>query len=112
MLSRNIFDIPSLPRGNKETFETILKHPGLHIEKIVSNGQTTPEGEWYDSDKAEWVVLIQGSATLEMEDGKQLQLTAGDHLLIAAHEKHRVIYTSKEPYCIWIGVHFNYIQKG
>jgi cupin 2 domain-containing protein len=107
MLPRNIFDIASLPHGNKETFETILKYPGLHIEKIVSNGQTTPEGEWYDSDKAEWVVLLQGSAIIEIENGKQVHLTAGDHLLIEAHKKHRVIYTSQNPHCIWIGVHFN-----
>jgi cupin 2 domain-containing protein len=106
---RNIFDIGAIPQGNKETFDTLLNTPNLQIERIVSKGQTTPEGEWYDSEMAEWVILIQGAATLEMEDGKKVNLLAGDYLLIASHEKHRVIYTSKEPHCIWIGVHFTEI---
>jgi cupin 2 domain-containing protein len=32
----------------EEVVETLLELPGLRIERIVSTGQATPEGEWYD----------------------------------------------------------------
>ena len=50
------------------------------------------------------MVLIQGEAVLEYEDGETLRLGAGDHVLIPAHRRHRVNYTSRTPPCIWIAV--------
>ena len=102
----NIFNLPSsLP--NKELFESIVSNENILIERIISTGQTTPPGEWYDQDKDEWVILLQGEAILAYEDGKQIKLTAGDYLFIPAHQKHRVEYTSIEPPCIWLAVHGN-----
>ena len=76
----------------------------MKIERIVSSGQTTPTREWYDQDQDEWVVLIQGESELEYENGDKQRLTAGDHVLIPAHLRHRIVYTSAEPPCIWIAV--------
>ena len=64
------------------------------IERIISTGQSTLPGEWYDQNKDEWVILLQGEAILSYEDGSQIKLTVGDYLLIPAHQKHRVEYTS------------------
>lgn len=102
----NIFNLPpSLP--DREIFESIVANDNILIERIISTGQTTPLGEWYDLDNNEWVILLQGEAVLSYEDGSRIELKAGDYLLIPAHQKHRVEYTSSEPPCIWLAVHGN-----
>jgi len=100
----NLFELPT-PLPGKELFEPILPDRGVLIERIVSTGQATPEGQWYDQERDEWVVLLQGEATLSYEDGRTLHLKAGDHVLIPAHERHRVERTSDSPPCIWLAVH-------
>ena len=100
----NLFELPDdLP--NEEVVEPLLPDRGILIERIVSSGQTTPEGEWYDQDRDEWVVLLHGVARLTYADGRGLELKAGDHVLIPAHERHRVDATSRDPACIWLAVH-------
>jgi len=103
-----IFNIYDLPSGidREEVSQSLLISGGVRIERIVSVGQTSPQGFWYDQDKKEWVTLLQGQARLAWGDGRQQELSAGDCLLIQAHEKHRVEYTSQEPPCIWLAVHF------
>ena len=102
----NIFNLPSsLP--NEELFESIVTNNSILIERIVSTGQVTPPGKWYDLDKDEWVILLQGKAILFYEDGLPIELKAGDYLFIPAHQKHRVEYTSSKPPCIWLAVHGN-----
>ncbi len=102
----NIFDLPSsLP--DKELFESLVSAEDILIERIISTGQSTPSGEWYDQNRDEWVILLQGEACLSYADGSQIKLTVGNYLLIPAHQKHRVEYTSFEPPCIWLAVHFS-----
>ncbi len=105
MKRNNIFDLPVLP-GNTSTeiFETLLDGK-VRIDRIVSTGQTTPEGEWYDQEKDEWVVLLQGEARLRLENAEILELVPGDAVFLSAHCRHRVEYTSKYPPCIWLAVH-------
>ncbi len=105
----NILKIPSiLPK--EELFQTLLqnKEKGILIERIISTGQITPDNEWYDQAKDEWVVLLQGESTLLFDEigGEELQLKGGDSVFIEAGRKHRVIFTSKKPPCIWLAVHF------
>ncbi len=88
-----------------EIFESILTTEEILIERIISHGQTTPIGHWYDQQKDEWVILLQGEAQLSYEDGSQIDLKAGDYLLIPAHQKHRVDFTSSSPPCIWLAIH-------
>ena len=102
----NIFDLPAqLP--TTELFETLLTQENILIERIISQGQITPPGEWYDQTKNEWVILLQGEAELSYEDNSCIKLTKGDYLYIPAHQKHRVEYTSTEPICIWLAIHFS-----
>ena len=101
----NLFDLPS-PLPTRELFEALIPdRKGLQIERIVSSGQTTPEGVWYDHEQDEWVALLQGEATIDYEDTRSIHLQAGDHTFIPAHERHRVSRTSVDPPCIWIAVH-------
>ena len=99
----NLFDLPD-PLPDAEEFTDLIPERGVKIERIVSCGQTSPVGEWYDQDRDEWVVLIQGEAVLEYDDGETLRLGAGDHVLIPARRRHRVNYTSRTPLCIWVAV--------
>ena len=101
----NIFELPAGVSLEKEFFEDIIKKPGLLIERIISTGQDTPAGEWYDQEWDEWVLLISGDAVLKFDDDTQAALKAGDYLLIPAHCRHRVEMTSSEPPCIWLAVH-------
>ena len=104
----NIFKLPaSLP--TEELFETLLKSEKVLIERIISTGQTTPPGEWYDQDTDEWVILLQGEAELSYADGSRIKLCSGDYVFIPARFQHRVEYTSSEPPCIWLAVH---LKKG
>ena len=102
-MTLNLFNLPD-PLPHNEEFTEVLHSKDLKIERIVSTGQTTPEGQWYDQHEDEWVALIQGEAILEYENGKKLRLSAGDHILLPAHCRHRVAYTSTQPPCIWIAV--------
>lgn len=94
-------------RRVEEIFETLYEKPGIKIERIVSTGQSTPEGEFYDQATDEWVVLLTGSAELSYPDtGERLRLTAGEYVFIPARRRHRVESTSSDPACVWIAVHF------
>lgn len=103
---KNLFALPA-PLPAAELAEPLTEGAGVLIERIVSCGQTSPPDFWYDQDRDEWVALLQGEAALAYADGRRITLAAGDWLLIPAHEKHRVEYTSTMPPCIWLAVHGN-----
>ncbi|MBR1672393.1 MAG: cupin domain-containing protein [Fretibacterium sp.] len=89
----------------KDEFVSILASGGgTRVERIVSEGHASSEGFWYDQDEWEWVAVLQGSAELEFEGRDRVELSAGDWVLIPAHERHRVIRTSAEPQCVWLAV--------
>jgi len=103
---RNILaDLPSALTG--EVFDTMVDSAAVRIERIVSNGHSTPENEWYDQEQAEWVLLLAGSAELLFADALEPQrLVAGDHLLIPAGCRHRVTWTDPTVKTVWLAVHF------
>jgi cupin 2 domain-containing protein len=104
--STNIFaEIPE--RLPEELFDRILKQDNIVIERIVSNGHVTPSGQWYDQAGDEWVILLQGEATLLFEKNHQfVRLTPGDYLLIPAQTRHRVEWTLPDFNTVWLAVHF------
>jgi cupin 2 domain-containing protein len=90
----------------EELFECIIKKDNILIERIISNGHVTPAGQWYDQTGDEWVILLQGQATLLFEENQRLvRLTPGDYLLIPAHTRHRVKWTLPNFNTIWLAVH-------
>jgi cupin 2 domain-containing protein len=90
-----------------ELVDLLVERPGLRIERIVSTGQVTAEGQWYDQDSDEWVLLVEGSARLRIE-GEQAdrELSEGDWILLPAHCRHRVTWTRAEPPTVWLAIHF------
>ena len=62
----NIFeDVPR--QAAAEQIDLLLARPGLRIERIVSTGQASPEGFWYDQPQDEWVIVLRGAAGLLVE---------------------------------------------
>ena len=106
---KNIYELPQV-LYYPEKFEQIVSGKNIQIERIIPTGQTTTSGQWYDQDLDEWVILLQGEAELSYADDTRIKLKAGDYLLIPAHTKHRVEYTSVEPACIWLAVHGQFLS--
>ena len=86
-----------------ERFIPLLQGAAFRLEHIVSHGQASGPGFWYDQPEDEWVVLLRGSATLVFDPEDKLALTAGDALLIPARMRHRVAETS--PDAVWLALH-------
>lgn len=100
MKFENLFALPPLPL-EEELITSLAQSGEVRIERIVSTGQAT---DWYDQAEQEFVALLQGNARLQWEDGSETPLSKGDTMLIPAHKRHRVSYTSNEPACIWLCV--------
>src|SRR5262245_5668785 len=102
----NLFrDLP--PRADEEVFTELLTREGVRIERIVSTGQSTPADKPYDQEHDEWVLLLAGSAGLWIEGEGERDLRPGDHVLIAAHRRHRVTRTAKGGPSSWLAIHFS-----
>mgnify|MGYP003587268511 CR=1 FL=1 len=99
----SLLALPALPSGG-EFAESLVRTAGCRMERIISRGDVSPPGFWYDQDEDEWAALLQGSASLELEDGRKEILGAGDWIFLPARIRHRVAFTSAEPPCIWIAV--------
>ena len=104
--------IPNVKRGNlfspvtktdDEFLEVLIsgKSGGSRAERIISHGHVSPSGFWYDQSEWEFVAVLQGNAELEFESGI-LGMASGDWVIIPAHVKHRVSYTSENPPCVWL----------
>jgi cupin 2 domain-containing protein len=89
-----------------EVVELIVRTNDVRIERIVSQGHTSPAEGWYDQAEDEWVMVLKGAGKILFEDGRELLLVAGDHLHIAAHQKHRVAWTDPGTETIWLAVFF------
>lgn len=106
MIGNFFHDIPaSLPA---ELIEVLQAGAGVRIERIVSQGHASPEGFWYDQTQHEWVLVLQGAATLRLdaEDGPMIAMKPGDFLAIPAHRKHRVDWTTPHELTVWLAVHY------
>ena len=87
-----------------EQFIALLQTPQLRLEQIISHGQGTTAGCWYDQGDPEWVLLVRGTATLQFEAGEIVAVKAGDYLLIPAPLKHRVECCSAD--ALWLALHY------
>jgi cupin 2 domain-containing protein len=103
--SGNLF--AGLPRKLAgEQFVTLVQLPGTRIERIVSTGQTTPVGEWFDQSWDEWALLLRGGAELVIEgDAAPRRLRPGDWLLLPARTRHRVTWTDETTPTVWLAIH-------
>lgn len=90
-----------------EDFAELLTRPGFRLERIVSRGQATPADAPMVQDRDEWVVVLEGRAGLRIEDSAEVQLGPGDHLRIAAGQKHWVTWTAKDRATVWLALQFD-----
>jgi len=98
--------LPAAPLA-KEITDVLADAREVRIERIVSTGQVTPEGEWYDQETDEWVLVVAGAARLRIEsETADRDLAPGDWVLLPAHCRHRVTWTQSEPPTVWLAVHF------
>jgi cupin 2 domain-containing protein len=102
----NLFAEIKRPQNSFEVFESLAETDSVLVERIISAGQITPEGKWLEQERNEWVLLIEGSASLAFESGEQFDLESGDYVLIPKAAKHKITYTSEDPPCIWLAFHF------
>ena len=105
-MTGNLFDgLPAKPEA-AERLETLLTDPGLRIERIISTGQASPPGFWYQQEDAEWVLLVSGEALLRFEDESEARrLRPGDWLYIRPQRRHRVEWTATDALTLWLAVH-------
>ncbi len=91
----------------EEIVNVLISRPGVRIERIVSRGHRSAPDFWYDQDQHEWVLVIQGQASITFEQASEtVRLSAGDYLNIPAHVRHRVDATSSECDTIWLAVFY------
>ena len=83
-----------------ETFTTLLEHKNIKIYRIVSSSNIEPIE--YIQDEDEWLVLIEGKATLLVNQEKK-RLQKGDTLFIPAKTPHTVLETKEDT--VWLTVH-------
>lgn len=101
----NIFEC--LPKSlDVEVLEDIVRSDKVRIERILSQGQSSPASGWYDQDENEWVIVLQGSGRLAFGDGSEINLNAGEYINIPAHKKHRVAWTDPDRVTIWLAVFY------
>lgn len=90
-----------------EIIEILVESVNVRIERIISKGQVTPEGEWYDQERDEWVLLLSGGAGVLIEgENSPRVMNQGDYLMIPAHCRHRVAWTDAKEKTVWLAVHF------
>lgn len=101
----NLFaDAPT--QGGAERLDDLVRSAGVRIERIISSGQASPHGFWYDQTEDEFVVLLSGSATLRFEEGdRRVDLRPGDWIDIPAGVRHRVESTQADPPTVWLAVY-------
>ena len=105
-MMQNLFaDLPAeIPA---ELVDVLAENEHIRIERIVSHGQSSDEGFWYDQAETEWVVVLTGEAKLQMKgDASPLHMKTGDHIKIAPRQKHRVEWTTPDEPTIWLAVFF------
>ncbi|KYZ78055.1 hypothetical protein AXX12_00470 [Anaerosporomusa subterranea] len=104
----NIFaKLPSQAQSS-ELINNLLQTRHFSLKRIISTGQATPDGEWYNQEEDEWCILLTGSAALRFEGQSELiELKPGDHIHIPAHKRHQVAWTKLGEPSVWLALHYH-----
>lgn len=105
--STNLFaDVPD--QLHDELVTVLFTATNIRVERIVSTGQCSPNGYWYDQPRSEWVMVLKGHAKLRCEDADlPFELRPGDFVNIAAHRRHRVDWTTPDEPTVWLAIHYD-----
>lgn len=100
--------LDGVPGSSDTEFLTdFLSTTDVLIERIVSFGQSSPEGFWYDNERGELVFVLDGEGDVEFDDGRTYKLSKGQYLNIPAHAKHRVSRTASGRKTVWLCIYYN-----
>jgi len=91
------------PEQGAENFVELARAGGARVERIASRAVT--DGDWYEQAWPEFVLLVEGSASLEFVDGSRRELKPGDWALLPAQCRHRVAWTDPAGETLWLAVH-------
>ena len=94
----NLFDYDIPDTG--ESFDTLLEQKNIKIVRIVSSDRF--EEQLYVQKEDEWVVVLEGKATL-LINNEEKHLCKGDSLFITAQTPHSVLSAAHGT--LWIAVH-------
>jgi len=93
------------PPPGEECTEVLLQSGLWRLERIHSCDYRSPAGFWYEQPEEEWVMVLQGRASLRFADQTtDHQLQPGDSLWIRAGWRHRVTATDSAPGTIWLAL--------
>jgi mannose-6-phosphate isomerase-like protein (cupin superfamily) len=85
-----------------EAVDTLLQTKHVRIERMILTGESTPD--WSDHDVGQWLILLRGSAAIDFYGAIGLrQMRMGDYVFVPAHQKHKIMVTSKTP-SVWLVV--------
>lgn len=91
-----------------EAVVTLLATPHIRIDRIVSTGQASPPGFWYDQAEGEWVLLLTGAARLRIADESESRLlVAGDFVHLPPRIRHRVEWTDPATPTVWLAIFYS-----
>lgn len=101
---KNIYSPPSIS-DEQEISEDLINTRNLKIERTVTIKPFFEPGHWYEQKADEWVILLQGKATLEIENYGLYSMSGGDYIFLPAYQKHRIFATRPGEDCFWLAVH-------
>ena len=88
-----------------EIVDLLASADGVRLERIVSHGQASPDGLWYDQFEAEWVLVLAGNARLAIEgENDERALGPGDSLYLPPRCRHRVTWTDPDRPTVWLAL--------
>lgn len=96
-------DGPDPAEAGAETFLELARAGAARIERIAS--RAVADGVWYEQGWDEFVLLVEGRATLAFADGARRDLAPGDWCVLPAFCRHRVATTDPQARTIWLAVH-------
>jgi cupin 2 domain-containing protein len=83
-----------------ESFHPLVDTPAVLVEQILSSA--SPPDDLYVQERDEFVVVLEGAATLDVE-GTTVELGCGEWIRLPAGVPHRVVAT--ESGTNWLAVH-------
>ncbi|HUP72380.1 MAG TPA: cupin domain-containing protein [Acidimicrobiales bacterium] len=105
MLERGSLAASPMPMVGEE-FRELVRVQNVVIEEIVSSAMPDTFEYWQPHD--EWVVVLEGTAKLDV-DSDVVALAAGEWVLIPAHTRHRVLETAAGTR--WLAVHVHPVAQ-
>ena len=98
--------LASIPAsGDREFTSSLVSGRHVRLKRIISFGQASPDGFWYDQTEAEWVAVLAGRARLAI-DGRsdEVALGPGDAIFLPAHCRHRILWTDPNQPTVWLAL--------